>query len=326
MSIRATCTLFLGMMTITDANKHLANIQSSARVTSKVFKHRKHLKCKCNKCKHIWGATWAHLSRGHGCPRCAVVRNHNLTRPNMQLIKQKLRGINPTVEILDKDYKSSVHKMKCKCIKCNTIWRVRWVDLRYRHGCPKCYRRSRFLTLDEITRRLMHLNQTIRILSKKYDGSLSPLKCLCTICNNTWETTWNCLKDGYGCPYCNRNGGVKERELLRFASKLCGFKLTPKTPSQVPWLRGLFLDGYNEEHKTAIEYQGEQHYKPIWGLQNLLSTKKRDERKRLLCYRHGVKLVRIPYWMMRGVDWMGEVGQFILKRLSNCKVASNACR
>lgn len=241
----------------------------------------------------------------------------------MMEIKTRLREINSDVEIVDKDYVSSVHKMKCKCAKCGHFWKVRWADLRHAHGCPRCYQRSKRLTLDEIVARLNRINPSIKITSTKYASSLSPLRCMCKVCNNSWQTTWNCLKEGYSCPTCNRNGGIAERRLVKFAAKVLGFKLTPANPTHVPWLLGLFLDGYNEQHKVAIEYQGEQHYKPVWGLHNLQDTKRRDERKRVLCYRHGVKLIRVPFWMLKGLDWQDKVRQFISRRLACCKVATN---
>ena len=38
------------------------------------------------------------------------------------------------------------------------------------------------------------------------------------------------------------------------------------------------------------------HGKPIHGETKLIETKRRDERKRVLCYQHGVLLIRVPYW------------------------------
>lgn len=56
------------------------------------------------------------------------------------------------------------------------------------------------------------------------------------------------------------------------------------------------LDGYNEEHQVAIEYQGQQHYQPIYGEDRFGWLRRNDERKRLICYRRGVLLIRVPYW------------------------------
>jgi hypothetical protein len=57
------------------------------------------------------------------------------------------------------------------------------------------------------------------------------------------------------------------------------------------------LDGYNVEQKLAFEYQGEPHYLPIFGASSLQRIKRNDERKRQLCRYHGVRLIRVPYWV-----------------------------
>ena len=54
------------------------------------------------------------------------------------------------------------------------------------------------------------------------------------------------------------------------------------------------LDIYIPKFKLAIEYQGEQHFKPIdfWGgVEGLKASQKRDEKKREICKRHGIAIV-----------------------------------
>ncbi len=64
------------------------------------------------------------------------------------------------------------------------------------------------------------------------------------------------------------------------------------------WLEGLELDIYIEELNLGIEYQGEQHFKPIkhWGGESALQkVKERDQRKRNLCESIGIKLIYFYY-------------------------------
>jgi len=56
------------------------------------------------------------------------------------------------------------------------------------------------------------------------------------------------------------------------------------------------LDGYNEQHGVAFEYQGEPHYKPIFGDDTFRTTRRNDKRKRFLARYHGVVLICVPYW------------------------------
>lgn len=73
------------------------------------------------------------------------------------------------------------------------------------------------------------------------------------------------------------------------------------------------LDGYNSSIGVAFEYQGEQHYKIVNPFTKtkaaLAKLKRRDERKRSACRRHGVILIRIPYWRKYDMD------VFLVKKL-----------
>ena len=62
------------------------------------------------------------------------------------------------------------------------------------------------------------------------------------------------------------------------------------------WLSPQSLDIYIDEIKTAIEYQGVQHYEPIeffGGIKSFEQTVARDDKKKKLCISNGVRLY---YW------------------------------
>jgi hypothetical protein len=57
------------------------------------------------------------------------------------------------------------------------------------------------------------------------------------------------------------------------------------------WLCGLEYDMFFPENKVAIEFQGDQHYIPIFGEESLESQIERDRKKRELSLINNVKLV-----------------------------------
>lgn len=64
------------------------------------------------------------------------------------------------------------------------------------------------------------------------------------------------------------------------------------------WLEGLELDIYIPSLQLGIEYQGQQHYKPIsiWGGKvALLALQERDERKRKLCKALEITLMEVDF-------------------------------
>ena len=66
-----------------------------------------------------------------------------------------------------------------------------------------------------------------------------------------------------------------------------------------PGLNGFRFDFYLPELNTAIEYDGEQHFKAInffGGEEGLQENQKRDKIKNEFCLKNSITLYRIPYW------------------------------
>lgn len=71
----------------------------------------------------------------------------------------------------------------------------------------------------------------------------------------------------------------------------------------------LSYDIYVVSKKIAIEYQGKQHFEPIelfGGIENFKLQQKRDEIKKELSQKHGIKLIYINYWENITVDLIKE--------------------
>lgn len=78
-----------------------------------------------------------------------------------------------------------------------------------------------------------------------------------------------------------------------------------------PWyLFGQRLDIYIPSRRTAIEYQGKQHYEPIaffGGMEGLLSNQERDRRKRWRCQKNDVRMLYWDYDQPLTESWFAEV-------------------
>lgn len=64
--------------------------------------------------------------------------------------------------------------------------------------------------------------------------------------------------------------------------------------------KALPFDFYLHDYNTAIEYDGEQHYKSVdlWGGDEALKVlQKHDEIKDKYCYDHNIQLIRLPYYL-----------------------------
>ena len=83
------------------------------------------------------------------------------------------------------------------------------------------------------------------------------------------------------------------RYLFQYFTEQSFTKCRPK------FLGGLELDGYCSKHDIAFEYNGIQHYKYMSSFHtsyhDFERQQERDYRKGVLCQRHGLVLMTIPY-------------------------------
>lgn len=124
----------------------------------------------------------------------------------LEIVKERLKNINPMVEIIDDVYKGSKAKMKCKCLKesCGHEFEMSWDSLSGGHGCHKCAGRPT-LSIDIIKQRVKEIAPEITILSTEYTNRKSKILCKCNKpeCSYEWKTSSESLLIGNKCPMCS---------------------------------------------------------------------------------------------------------------------------
>jgi hypothetical protein len=89
------------------------------------------------------------------------------------------------------------------------------------------------------------------------------------------------------------------------------------------WLFGMELDFFIPEYNIAFEFQGLQHYEPIYGSDSLVNQQARDISKKEICISEKIAFVCVDaidleYTKMRGLIRKGA--KFITKCLSEKKL------
>lgn len=59
------------------------------------------------------------------------------------------------------------------------------------------------------------------------------------------------------------------------------------------WLHGMELDFWFPQHQLAFEFQGDQHFAPVFGIDSHRAQAERDAIKRKLCLERGVILIAV---------------------------------
>jgi hypothetical protein len=168
-------------------------------------------------------------------------------------------------------------------------------------GCKKCA----LIYTSNLQRKTVEefIHESIEIHGEKYNydnvdyiNANTEVIIVCTD-HGEFRKTPHVHLQGTGCPKCCiwRN----ENECIAIIEEFTGNKFTKIRPK---FLKGLELDGYNDELKIAIEYNGEQHYKIVDyfhrnGIYDLLKQVENDKLKKERCEENGIYLIVVPYYI-----------------------------
>lgn len=283
--------------TIESAIEQIHKIHPSLSLSTKQYRGAfAKIDALCSVCEHRWKPNWDSLRQGKGCPNCKGVVKHK-----HGWIKQWYAQSN--IQLLSR-YQSARTKNKLRCKRCQHEWQAVWNNfITHNHGCPVCNNEYRGnynrLSFPSISSYLKNHHPTVKLEPDQiYKNQTTRFWCRCLVCQHRWTTTWDIKV--FICRKCHPrpNFGATEDDVRIIIERLTRWKFPKARPA---WLKGrsthsMELDGYNKRHAIAFEYQGVFHYKPMYGEEDLRRTKLRDKRKRMLCSRHGIALICIPYW------------------------------
>jgi hypothetical protein len=169
--------------------------------------------------------------------------------------------------------------------------------------CPVCNGKIKLTTSEFIS-------NAIKIHGDKYDYSkvkyINSHTKVCIICHEKtingiehgefWQTPLN-HTSGYGCKICGLKYNLSETKLFNLLKNEFSCDIISRQYSP-DWLNNQSLDIFLPEYNIAIEYQGEQHFKPVsifGGEIGFNKTLERDKRKYNLCKKNELLLFYFAY-------------------------------
>jgi hypothetical protein len=211
---------------------------------------------------------------------------------------REIENINPNIIVIG-DYINRKTKILHKCKKCGYEWFVAPGGLLSGHGCPKCMGVAP-KTQEQYIIEVSNKTNNISVIGR-YVNIYTPILHRCKICDNEWLANPNNILSGYGCPKCSQSHG--ERDIVKW--------LDDNSISYIPQYKfdgcrdkkPLPFDFYLPEYNLCIEYDGEQHFRPVdfsgKGRQQAERQFKivqlHDKLKNLYCEQNNIDLLRISY-------------------------------
>ena len=235
--------------------------------------------------KHEWEAIFGNIKNlNQWCPYCYGTAK-------LTIEECKKHALNKGGECLSETYKNKETKMKWRCSE-NHEWEARFGCIKNMgNWCPYCSGNTK-LTIEECQEHA--ISKGGECLSTEYKDTKTHMLWKCSE-NHEWESRFGDIKSGHWCPQCSSG---RSEQLCR---EIFEEHYNAKFPNVRPkFLKGLELDGYNEELNIAFEYNGKQHYKyvPYFhrnGEQDFIEQQERDRMKYRICANKNIKLILIPY-------------------------------
>ena len=197
-------------------------------------------------------------------------------------------------------------RFKCKVHLNKGVQDISWYHLKTcAAGCAFCT--GRYKTTEDFIREMSEINPDIEIIGE-YSGSENPVKCKCKICGHEWSPIGRSLRNKQGCPACTSSKG--EIKVKHFLDDNKIAYVAQKSFYDCVYKEKLRFDFYLSDHNILIEYDGEQHFKPVdfaskglaWANKVFEHNQIKDKIKNDYCKDNNIRLIRIPYWEFDNIE------------------------
>jgi hypothetical protein len=251
---------------------------------------------------HRWFATPNNVLRKDGGTWCAIcVKNVPLTIDICQEHAKDRGG-----KCLSDEYVNHHTDLEWECIEGHRWFATPAQSFRRSWWCRECLKDESLTDCQKLAK-----NKDGKCLSDEYVSGSTKLEWECEEGHQWPATPDHVLNSGSWCPQCRRKPSIKQGLLQKILERVLKVE-SIKNYHGFDWLKNpetnrcLEIDIWLSKYKLAVEYDGEQHFKPIpWGNATheeakleLKATKKRDKLKNKLIKQNKDKVkyfIRIPY-------------------------------
>lgn len=260
------------------------------------------------KCGHIYSVRRNDFKRGRRCPNCS----HNKKKDINHVIDRLKNETNGEYILISKEYLKNDKPLIMKHMKCKKEFTTTYARFfnNKRSRCPHCHNLSRRIVMspEEYRKKVDEIYNGEYIVLEDYKFKTHKLLTRHVVCGHEWKIDpFHLVDERNGCPICNKIA-KEESKYIKMIIEILNenkidfireFKLfkNPKTGKY------LIADFYLEKFNLVIEYDGKQHFKPMFNdIEKLEKQKERDMIKNNLLEENNFEYIRIPYTVNKKAD------------------------
>jgi very-short-patch-repair endonuclease len=246
-------------------------------------------------CGHEYKVQAQAFNNGKGkCPVC-FGKNRAYNFDEIKLVIGKF--LDNSYEV--KEYTTKREKIKINHTKCGNDIELLLANIQRGQKCIHCENAYTTKNLETFKKEVEFLGEKqYEVISDNYINNKEKLLMKHLECGTEYLVRPNDFISGHRCPYCRISFNEKKIE---------NFLIENKIKFEKQWKinienRILKADFYLNDFNTVLEYDGETHYFPIFGEEQLQIQKERDQLKDKFCQESNVNILRIPYWKKNKIE------------------------
>lgn len=272
------------------------------------------MECYCEKHHIKTRKTMQQILKGQGCKECGREKLSQLSFLTDETVQKRISKINPHIQLIK--YNGANDPSDCYCTKHDKYFQKELYALTHNDnsGCDECnkerVRKEQGMGLDEFKRRLQLIHPELSVLGE-YITNNTPIEIYCTKHMYSFLSTPVAVLSKKTC--CEKSRVTyKENYVCHILEDKFHFNITrQKKFEDCKDKRYLPFDIYLNDIHVLIEYQGEQHYRPVkyssetWeeAEEKFQYTKRHDLIKREYCKKNKIPLIEIPYWEIDDLEY-----------------------
>ena len=224
-------------------------------------------------------------------------------------VLREIHKVNPFLELLE-PYRGRTKRIQMLCTLHNVVSRKTPYEAIIGKGCVQCglekLSQQTKLPEDVFVSRLKCKFPHI-VLKNGYDGITNLAKFHCENCNSDFIDYANYV-ERRGCPVCDSTS--MEQQIAQVFTNHNIIYKPQFSFDDCKDRRKLPFDFYLPDYNILVEYDGQQHYRPVnfggisdeKAFENFKTTQRHDSIKTAYCEFNKIPLLRIPYWESKNIE------------------------
>lgn len=245
-----------------------------------------------------WETVSTRVLSGAGCEQCRIEKFRKARCKTHEQYVKEVANINKDVVVIGV-YLDAKMPIEHYCKKHDVSWMAYPDNILHGCGCYECGNEKigdkNRKTHEDYIKEVAHINPDLEVIGQ-YTSANTRILHRCKLDGHEWLATPANILFGKGCPKCNDSHG--EKRIAQWLDLHHIEYTTQKTFVNCKSKKLLPFDFYLPTYNVCIEYDGEQHFKPVdffGGDEGYQQRQLHDAIKTKYCEDNNIRLLRIPY-------------------------------